>query len=49
MHDCGDMQDSMFCSNMKGRRFCIANMQFDEAEYRRLREQVVGWILSPGS
>lgn len=47
MHDCGDMQDSMFCSNMRSRRFCIANMQFEEAEYMRLREEVVQWILSP--
>lgn len=45
MHDCGDMQDSMFCSNMKGRQFCIANMQFEEAEYRRLQKEVVDWIL----
>ena len=49
MHDCGDMQDSMFCSNMNGKRFCIANMQFDEAEYRRLHTQVVQWILTPGN
>lgn len=49
MHDCGDMQDSMFCSNMNGRRFCIANMQFDEAEYRRLHKQVVEWILAPNA
>jgi len=47
MHDCGDMQDSMFCSNMNGRRFCIANMQFEEAEYRRLHKEVVQWVLSP--
>lgn len=47
MHDCGDMQDSMFCSNMKGRRFCIANMQYEEAEYRRLHQLVVQWILTP--
>ncbi len=47
MHDCGDMQDSMFCSNISGYRFCIANMQFEEAEYRRLREEVTRWILTP--
>ncbi len=47
MHDCGDMEDSMFCSNISGRRFCIANMQFEEAEYRKLREEVVRWILTP--
>ncbi len=46
MHDCADMQDSMFCTNMKGRRFCIVNMQFEEAEYMRLRQEVVRWILS---
>lgn len=46
MHDTGDMQDSMFCTNMKGKRFCIANMQYDEAEYRRLRDVVVQWILT---
>lgn len=46
MHDCGDMQDSMFCTNLQGGRFCIANMQFDEAEYRRIRELVVRWVLT---
>lgn len=49
MHDCGDMQDSMFCSNISGYRFCIANMQFEEAEYRRLQKQVIEWILSPAA
>ena len=46
MHDTGDMQDSMFCTNIKGKRFCIANMQYDEAEYRRVRDFVVRWILT---
>lgn len=47
IHDAADMQDSMFCTNIKGKRFCIANMQFEEAEYMRLRQQVIQWILSP--
>lgn len=46
MHDCGDMQDSMFCTNISGKRFCIANMQYSEADYRRIRELVVRWILT---
>lgn len=46
LHDCADMQDSMMCTNMKGGRFCIANMQYEEAEYRRLRDEVVRWILT---
>jgi hypothetical protein len=46
MHDTGDMEDSMFCTNVKGRRFCIANMQYTEEEYRRVREIVARWILT---
>lgn len=46
MHDTGDMQDSMFCTNVKGKRFCIANMQYEEAEYRQIREMVARWILT---
>ncbi len=46
MHDTGDMQDSMFCTNMKGKQYCIANMQYEEAEYKKLRDMVVRWILT---
>jgi hypothetical protein len=46
MHDTGDMQDSMFCTNIKGKRFCIANMQYDEAEYKRLKDLVLRWTLT---
>lgn len=47
IHDAADMQDSMFCTNIKGKRFCIANMQFTEEEYTKLRAEVVRWILTP--
>lgn len=46
MHDTGDMEDSMFCTNIKGKRYCIANMQYDEAEYKRIKEIVLRWILT---
>lgn len=46
IHDCGDMQDSMFCSHITNKRFCIANMQYSEQEYMRLRDIVVRWILT---
>ena len=49
MHDCGDMQDSMFCTNMKGKQYCIANMQFEKEEYEEIKKQVVQWILTPTS
>jgi len=40
------MQDSLFCTNIKGKRFCIANMQYDEAEYRQIRDIVARWVLT---
>lgn len=46
MNDVGDMQDSMFCTNMKGKQYCIANMQYTEEEYKGIREIVAKWILT---
>jgi hypothetical protein len=46
IEDCSDMQDCMFCSHVSGKQFCIANMQFDEAEYRKVKDMVVRWILT---
>ena len=46
VQDCYDLMDCMFCSHIMSKQFCIANMQFDEAEYRRLKELVVRWILT---
>lgn len=45
IHDCFDMYESMFCSHIFSKRFCIANMQFEEAEYRKLKDMVIRWIL----
>lgn len=44
--DASDLQDCMFCSHIKSRRFMIANMQFEEAEYRKIKDMVVRWILT---
>ena len=46
MHDTGDMQDSMFCTNMKGQQFCIANMKYEEAEYNQIKDIIARWILT---
>jgi hypothetical protein len=46
MQDCFDCMDCMFCSHVAGKRFCVANMQFDEAEYNRLKLEVIRWILT---
>ncbi len=46
IQDCANLQDCMFCSHMNSKRFCIANMQFEEAEYRQYRDMVIRWILT---
>jgi hypothetical protein len=46
IEDCGDMYECMFCSHISNKKFCIANMQFEEAEYRVLRDLVIRWILT---
>lgn len=46
IHDCYDLSDCMFCSHISSKRFCIANIQFEEAEYLQLREQIIKWLLS---
>jgi hypothetical protein len=46
VQDCYDLTDCMFCSHITSKQFCIANMQYDEAEYRRLKDLVVRWILT---
>ena len=46
IQDCADLYECMFCSNIKGKKFCIANVQYDEAEYRRLKDIVLRWMLS---
>jgi hypothetical protein len=44
--DSKNLSDCMFCSQIADRRFCIANMQFTEEEYRKWEKVVKAWILS---
>jgi hypothetical protein len=37
-HNCFDLRDCMFCFHIESKRFCIANMQFEESEYNTLKE-----------
>lgn len=46
VQDCYDIMDCMFCTHLAGKRFCIANMQYDEAEYNRIKKLVIRWILT---
>ena len=46
IQDCFDMYECLFCSHLTSRKFCIANMQFSEEEYHKLKKIVIEWILS---
>ena len=46
IQDCNSLYECMFCSHISNRRYCIANMQFEEDEYFEIKKQIVNWILS---
>ncbi len=46
IHDSGDMFECMFCSHVTSKKFCIANMQFSEEEYMKLKKIVLQWMLT---
>lgn len=46
IEDCGDMFECMFCSHTSNKKFCVANMQYTEEEYRTLKDMVIRWILT---
>ena len=45
VQDCFDLYECMFCSHLASKKFCIANMQFSETEYREMKSQVIKWII----
>ena len=47
VQDCFDLYECMFCSHIAGKKYCIANMQFEEEEYMKLKLEVVRWVLTP--
>lgn len=46
IQDCFNLYECMFCSHIANKRFCIANMQFEENEYYEIKKEIVNWILS---
>lgn len=46
IQDCANLQDCMFCSHINSKQYCIANMQFTQEEYMKIRDMVVRWILT---
>lgn len=46
IQDCFDLYECMFCSHIASKRFCIANMQFEEEEYYEIKKRIIDWILA---
>jgi len=43
--DSFDLYECMFCYGLRSKKFCIANMQYEEQEYLRIKQMVIQWIL----
>lgn len=45
IHDCFDLYECLFCSHLRSKKYCIANMQFDKKEYLKIKKIVIDWVL----
>lgn len=46
IHDGYDLYECLFCSHIRSKKYCIANIQFSKEEYFKLKKEVVEWILN---
>jgi hypothetical protein len=46
IQDCNSLHECMFCAHISDKRFCIANMQFEEEEYYAIKKEIVKWIIN---
>lgn len=49
IQDCFNLYECIFCSHIASKRFCIANMQFEEKEYYEIKKLIIEWILNSNS
>ncbi|HAN10248.1 MAG TPA: hypothetical protein DCP90_06525 [Clostridiales bacterium] len=46
IQDCNAMHECILCSHVSNKKYCIANMQFEEEEYYEIKKEIVKWILN---
>lgn len=46
IQDCYDLYECIFCSHIASKKYCIANMQFEEQEYYEIKKLIIKWILN---
>ena len=45
IQDCYDLYECMFCAHISSRKYCIANMEFEQSEYHKLKSLVIDYTL----
>lgn len=45
IQDCNSLFECIFCSHIANHRYCIANMQFEQEEYFKIKKVIIDWIL----
>lgn len=46
IQDCSDLHECIFCSHISNKRYCVANMQFEKAEYFKIKDEIIRWIFA---
>ena len=46
IQDCSDLHECIFCSHISNKRYCVANMQFEKAEYFKIKDEIIKWIFT---
>ena len=46
IHDSFDLYECSFCSHIRSKKYCIANIQFEKEEYFKIKKMVIDWILT---
>ncbi|MFA6530582.1 MAG: hypothetical protein WCT31_02540 [Candidatus Micrarchaeia archaeon] len=44
IHNCENVHDSMFCFNVKSKRYAIANVELGREKYMKIKERIVNEI-----
>jgi hypothetical protein len=45
VRDSVDLYECLFCTSLKSKKYCIANMQFEKEEYLKIKKMVIDWTV----
>lgn len=45
IQDASNLHECIFCSHISNQSYCIANMQYEKAEYEFLKAKIIDWII----